>query len=389
MVPPSSEEFIYSQVMMATSENDFTATFVVENLRPDTEYDYASNAGHAGSFRTAQIAPTKWSLVSTSCIKPFYPYNPLDHALRIRGLEYLDQQLNMESFDLVLFLGDFIYIDLPIALGWTQDHYTTAYRQVYASPSWTGRLRSLPWIHVYDDHEISNDWEANETGLYNPAMKPFWDYQGHANPVSKFGEGKTYYVFRRGGISFFVLDTRRYRSPSSIEDGQRKTMLGAVQLADLERWLDTERAWRVVVSSVPFTRNWRGPDSADSWSGYLWERDRILDKMKRTGGVIILSGDRHEHATTVFPAGESGDRDVIEFSTSPLNQFFEPFSRFHKQIEDTDISLYSHPRGSSKFGIVTFDTSDGRHLDVTYKLIVNGNQVWTYNWTCSRSPDSD
>ncbi|KAK1723053.1 PhoD-like phosphatase-domain-containing protein [Colletotrichum acutatum] len=370
-----------SQTIVIADSSDHTGTFLLDGLKPDTSYTYITNASHTGSFRTAALSPQRWSLISTSCIKPFYPYNPLDHGLRIKGLEYLDQHVSANQPDMMLFLGDFIYIDLPVALGWTPEHYTTAYRQVYASLSWSPALRSVPWLHVYDDHEIINDWAANETGLYQSAMRPYWSYQGHANPPSQYGVGKTHYTFRRGDVSFFVLDTRRYRSAENMADGPEKTMLGAAQLADLREWLETEKLWKVVVSSVPFTRNWRGPDSADSWSGYLWERDMILEMMRQTDGVIILSGDRHEHATTIFPpTSDKGGKSVIEFSTSPLNQFYEPFDRFHKQIEDTDISVYSHPWGNSKFGRVSFDTSEETRWTVDYELIVDGRQVWNYTW---------
>ncbi|KAK1846022.1 alkaline phosphatase family protein [Colletotrichum chrysophilum] len=373
-----------SQVITVTDANDYTGTFLFEELKANTEYYYTTNASHAGSFKTAARDPKRWSLVSTSCIKPFYPYSPVDHGLRIKGLEYLDQYLMQKPVDMMLFLGDFIYIDLPIALGWTPEDYTTVYRQVYASPSWTTALRSLPWLHLYDDHEIINDWAANETGLYQSAMQPFWAYQGHANPSSQFGLGKTHYIFRRGDISFFVLDTRRYRSAESMDDGPGKTMLGPAQLADLQAWLASEEAWKVVVSSVPFTRNWRGPDSADSWSGYLHEREQVLDMMRLTEGVVILSGDRHEHATTIFPPGDKGGKAIIEFSTSPLNQFYEPFTRYHRQIEDTDVSVHSHSWGSSKFGVVSFDTSEDDRLVVDYDLVVQGQKTWNYTWTYQR-----
>ncbi|KAK2051882.1 PhoD-like phosphatase [Colletotrichum caudatum] len=349
-----------SQTIHLDASNDYVGTFLLGGLQPGTQYTYTTNVGHSGSFETAETSAKRWSLISTSCIKPFYPYNPLNHGLQIRDLELLDHYLSTNPADMMPFLGDFIYIDLPVAFGWTKEHYTTAYRQVYASPSWSSALRSLPWLHVYDDHEIINDWAANETGLYESAMQQFWAYHGHANPPSRYGAGATYYTFRRGDISFFVLDTRRYRSSESSEDGPNKTMLGRTQLTDLQDWLETEKSWKVVVSSVPFTRNWRGPDAADSWSGYLWERDI----------------DRHEHATTVFPPNEKGGRSVIEFSTSPLNQFFEPFDRFHKQIEETGVSVYSHPRGNSKFEKVSFDTATPNHLRVEYDLIVDGKKVW-------------
>ncbi|OHF04079.1 PhoD-like phosphatase [Colletotrichum orchidophilum] len=383
--PGEGGKLAKSQTVMVNKSDDHTATFLLDGLKPDTPYTYTTNASHAGSFRTAALSPKRWSLISTSCIKPFYPYSPLDHGLRIAGLEHLDHYVSENQPDMMLFLGDFIYIDLPVALGWTPEHYTTAYRQVYASPSWSPALRSTPWLHAYDDHEIINDWAANETGLYQSAMRPYWSYQGHANPPSPFGVGKTHYTFRRGDVSFFVLDTRRYRSAENMDDGPGKTMLGAAQLDDLREWLETETLWKVVVSSVPFTRNWRGPDAADSWSGYLWERDVILDQMRQTDGVIILSGDRHEHATTIFPpTTDEGGKSVIEFSTSPLNQFYEPFDRFHRQIEDTDVSVYSHPWGNSKFGRVSFDTSEEGRWRVDYELVVDGRKVWNYTWEFTR-----
>lgn len=86
----------------------------------------------------------------------------------------------------------------------------------------------------------------------------------------------------------------------------------------------------------------------------------------------------------MFPAKAKGDKPVIEFSTSPLNQFYEPFDRFHKEIEDTDVSIYSHPWGTSKFGKVTFDTSQAGGLLVHYDLVVDGIKVWEYDWEAQR-----
>lgn len=88
----------------------------------------------------------------------------------------------------MLFLGDFIYIDLPVRFGTTFADYATAYRKVYASTSWSDALRSLSWILAYDDHEIVNDYAGNDNSaedddetaseispdidLYNAAISP-------------------------------------------------------------------------------------------------------------------------------------------------------------------------------------------------------------------------
>ncbi|KAK0384582.1 hypothetical protein NLU13_8668 [Sarocladium strictum] len=380
---------ISKQVMPVSESDDYTATFIFTDLVPDTEYIYVTNASHTGSFRTAPENPKRWSLASTSCIKPFYPYNPLDHGLRIKGFEHLADHYATEPFDMMLFLGDFIYIDLPVAHGWSRESYRRAYRQVYASPSWSSTLRSIPWVHVYDDHEIINDYhpaQDDNDALYQPAMAPFRAYQGAANPPSTFGAHKTHFTFHRGDVSFFVLDTRRHRSDQQLRDDGRKTMLGLEQRADLDRWLAEEKRWKVVVSSVPFTRNWQGPDKNDSWAGYLWERDWVLERMKATEGVVILSGDRHEHATTIFPAHSASQKPVIEFSTSPLSQFFESFARHHQEVDPaTDLSVHNWPWGSSKFGIASFDTTDPRVFRLRYRLIVDGKLNWEYDWTMTRS----
>ncbi|CAI6335163.1 unnamed protein product [Periconia digitata] len=365
---------------------DWVGTFTLENLMPDSSYIYETNASHAGTFKTAKEHPKRWSMIQTSCVKPFYPYSPLDHALDVKGLDHLGRYLSNRTADFMLFLGDFIYIDLPYPLGWTQDHYTKLYRQTYASPSWTTELRALPWLHVYDDHEFVNDWSGNETGLYQTAVAPYWHYQGHANPPSptQFGTGASYYTFSRGDVAFFVLDTRRYRSPSDKLDGPDKTMLGHVQREHLRKWLREERRWKVVVSSVPWTRTWVSQDQSDRWAGYMHEREMLFEWMKETDGVLLLSGDRHEHTTTLFPHSSEKGKTLIEFSTSALNQFYEPFDRFHVPVYGNDEAVYNHYRGNSKFAYFSFDTTDPSLWVIQFDLIVDGEKVWNYEWVYKR-----
>ncbi|KAI7914218.1 hypothetical protein M0657_009617 [Pyricularia oryzae] len=364
-----------------SQETDWLGTATLDNLLPDTPYVYTTNASHVGSFRTPKQHPKQWTMIQTSCIKPFYPYHPADHALSIKGLEHLGRYLSNRTAEFMLFLGDFIYIDLPYPIGWTQRHYTDLYRQTYASPSWTPALRALPWLHVYDDHEFANDWSANETGLYKAAVAPYWHYQGRANPPS----AASYYTFTRGEVAFFVLDTRRYRSPSEQPDGPGKTMVGAIQLARLREWLREEPRWKVVVSSVPWTRTWVSPDEADRWAGYLHEREMIYEWMRETDGVLLLSGDRHEHTTTVFPPPSGKGKTLIEFSTSALNQFHEPFDRFHVATNGDDHAVYNHYKGNSKFASISFDTTDPMRWRVNFDLVVDGEKVWEYEWVYEKA----
>jgi alkaline phosphatase D len=89
-------------------------------------------------------------------------------------------------------------------------------------------------------------------------MDPFEHYQRAANPPRPDNDPrKTYTQFRRGDASFFILDTRTYRStPPAKADGGAgsRSMLGAEQLTELLRWINSEKGWKVVVSGVPMTR---------------------------------------------------------------------------------------------------------------------------------------
>lgn len=114
---------------------------------------------------------------------PRFPYNPLDHPLHIPGLAYLPKMLALIRPSFFLSLGDFIYIDVPRRHGDDAETYRREYRQVYASPDWASAATvpqemqgnayesyDLPWLHVYDDHEIANDWSANTSGVYAAAF---------------------------------------------------------------------------------------------------------------------------------------------------------------------------------------------------------------------------
>ncbi|KAF7368921.1 Alkaline phosphatase family protein [Mycena venus] len=375
-----------------TEESDFTATIKLAGLIPGMRYFYNISGTHTGSFVTSAKNLKKFSIISTSCQKPFYPYSPFSHALAIPGLSHLARHVESEPPEFILFLGDFIYSDLPVQLdSLTTKFYRQLYRQIYASPSWTRTLRDLPWIHIFDDHEFINDYHpgiVNGEALYSSAMDPFEHYQRAANPPRSDNDvRKTYTQFQRGDASFFVLDTRTYRStPPAKASGEkgRRTMLGAEQLAELLQWIKTEKGWKVLVSGVPMTRNWsEGSDEMDSWAGYLDEREVILQALWRVGGGIIISGDRHEHATVKFrpPPGYPESHTVIEFSTSPLSFFYQPFLREYVSHDET---IFNLPQGSSKFGQFSFDSSDKESWVIGFELIVDGQMAWNYEHVWKR-----
>jgi alkaline phosphatase D len=340
-----------------TNETDYTASVTIHGLRPDSKYQYhVSYSNSNGFFTTAphvgelsSKADGKFTFLHSSCILPRVPYNPLDHALSIKGFKYLASWLPKLKAHFMFFLGDFIYVDVPVRFGRDVSTYRTQYRQVYASPDWHSVSDNLPWLHVYDDHEIGNDWDRNTSQPYPAAFDPYYHYHVSVNPPAR-DVNHTYFEFTQGLASYFMLDTRRYRDVTSSKNDTdaTKTMLGPEQLNDLLKFLRRPDPpgvqWKFVISSVPFTKNWRF-GTEDTWGGYLAERQTILEAMwdvgKRGGvGVVVLSGDRHEFAATSFPPPEGGkwplSASVREFSTSPLNMFYLP-TRTYREVDAEDV----------------------------------------------------
>lgn len=383
-----------------TNETDFTTVISLDHLRSDTPYEYiieTSSGNKTGTFTTAPLPGRisllkdgKYTFVHSSCIKPRVPYSPLQHPLEFPGMKHLGRWLPELKPYFMLFLGDFIYVDVPHRQGKDSETYRREYRQVYSSPSWPAVSNNLPWIHVIDDHEIHNDWNSNMTGVAVPAYDAFTHYNAAPNPPPH-RKGYTYFSFTQGPVEFFLLDTRRYRSPGNSDpNDESKTMLGAQQLSDLISWIGKVPQhgvhWKFIVTGTPFTKNWHfGSD--DTWGGHLNERRKILEAawdLSSTNdvGVVILSGDRHEFAATAFPPPPGSkwpvSATVHEFSTSPLSMFYLPF-RTYKEIDDEDVCIKYLPDGNSKFGAVEITSPPhGEQSFLNYRLFIDGKEAWTH-----------
>lgn len=409
-------------VYKVDNTTDFTATVTLNDLKPATQYRYSLSNNRSGTFITAPSPESpeasRLSFVTSSCLKPNFPYNILSHPLRVPGLEQMTEALaklpKLLRPAFMLFLGDFIYIDVPWRFGSSMSHYRSEYRRIYSSPSWSfgeegNRAIDLPWLHTLDDHEIENDWsQGNKTAPYPAAADPFIHYHVRANPPippAPFAhpDNVTYFAFTHGPASFFMLDTRTYRTEPSQ---QNSTILGHAQLQSLLTYISTPEPagthWKIISSSVPFTKNWH-VGTTDTWGGFLNERRTVFEAMWRAERelgirIILLSGDRHEFGATRFPdpALNLGPEELRpntaglglhEFSVGPLSMFYLPVRTYH-QVDDEDVTVKYAPNGNSKFGLIDI-ADDVEVLDsiasvrarssvLTYSLYVDGEAVWKY-----------
>ena len=378
-----------------SNETDYTFTVTINGLQPNGRHQYAISNNQTGYFTTAplggQTAPDtdKLTFLTSSCIKPRFPYNPLSHPLSIPGFRHVAKWIPSLKASFMLFLGDFIYIDVPRRLGSDPETYRREYRQVYNSPDWPAVSEDLPWIHVLDDHEIANDWDGNTTAPYPAAADPWHLYHTSVNPPP-VDPDSSYFQFTHGPASFFLMDTRRYRTPSQPfpANSTAKSMLGPEQLSSLLAFLSRREPdgvkWKFVISSIPFTRNWRF-GSTDTWAGYLHERQIILEAMWSVSpgiGVVVLSGDRHEFAATAFPPPEGSrwpvSATVHEFSTSPLSMFYLPFRTYEEREGEGEVCVKYVPDGNSKFGAVEVMGGKGDQGVLRFRLFVDGEEVWDH-----------
>jgi len=310
--------------------------------------------------------------------------------------------------EFMIFMGDFIYADVPVYFGDNKEAYRRLYRRNYQSPSFRKVYERLPIIHTYDDHEIANNFAGKSNDSTPPfpnASDAFRLYNALANYDSA-DDGQHYFDFRYGDVAFFVMDTRRYRSDVFTEDVSSRTMLGEKQLGALYDWLgkvNNTASFKFLISSVPFTSLWQHDAQTDSWAGFPTEKASLLSALHSVPNVVILSGDRHEFAAIRYNAEDSG-HDILEISTSPLSMFYVPFFRTLQARSEEVVkkarevltvaedgtnhttTVYEEmPReevveyiatGNYKWSSLEVDTRDLAHPTVHVEVMIDGKQAF-------------
>ncbi|VDB88629.1 unnamed protein product [Peniophora sp. CBMAI 1063] len=283
--------------------------------------------------------------------------------------------------EFLIFLGDFIYADVPYYFGASLEAYRRLYRRNYQSPSFRKVYEQLPIFHAYDDHEIFDNYagKENDSWPYPPASDAFGIYASNANPDPRV-PGTQYYDFRYGDIAYFVLDTRRYRSGADVPIEER-SMLGDAQLASLHEWLakaNQTATFKFIVSSCPFTSLWRVDAQIDSWAAYANEKAALLEVLHTVPNVFIISGDRHEFAQIAFNPENPTLHTVYEISTSPLNMFYIPLIHTLKSESEWTVrrtSTFEVP-SDVKGEVKTEEVEIEIPAEKVEKYLPNGNHKW-------------
>lgn len=331
---PTLANFAETPQQAALVSRDLTVRIELSGLQPATRYYYRArltnqpgplgNFGVVGTFRTApqsgQDLPVSIAFSGDA--------NDL-------GQFGVFPTILADAPDLFLNLGDFPYCDGATTLA----DYWAEHRAIRDSAALHMLCDQVPWVAIWDDHEVVNNWDAQtSTTLVGNGTQAFRDWF----PLPD-GPLEAYRRLRHGaGVELFVLDTRRYRDLNNALPAPQKTLLGATQRAWLEQaLLQSTAKWKVVATSVPTFYG-----GTDSWDGYVHERESLLQFLvdHDLHNVVFVAADQHIAAIRELRSG------LLEVQAGPLAQFVgsnthrrEPEQRWHGTVRN--------------FGVIDYDPS--------------------------------
>nr|WP_308283075.1 alkaline phosphatase D family protein [Pseudonocardia nigra] len=303
-------------------------------LKAGREYFYRFRAGTelSPTGRTRTSPPGSAMQPLTMCFTSCSQYE--------HGFFTAYARLAEDEPDLVLHLGDYLYEytadDYVAPGGNVRDHVgpeieTLAnYRQRHAQYKTDADLQAAhavaPWLVVWDDHELDNNWadevyENPETPQPNfrarreHAFRAYWENMPLR--AAQRPNGIDMRLYRRvgwGGMAnFHMLDTRQYRSDQPCGDefntdcAERTDPSRSLPGSEQERWIAegfaaSRARWdvlgqQVFFSQVDFTPGEGRGFNPDAWDGTPASRDRVIDSWTEAKGrnLVVLTGDVHAH----------------------------------------------------------------------------------------------
>jgi len=298
---------------------DYTIKVVVSNLQPNTKYYYRFKSldrySKTGTTKTLPAGDEPVNLAFMSCSNIEWGYfNTYAAVLK-------------DDVDAVIHLGDYLYEYGPNVYGDTtfirknlppheivtlQD-YRDRYSQYRLDEDLQNLHGHVPFINIWDDHEITNNAYASgaanhqeDEGDYevrkNTARRVFYEWlpiRDSETLYRKFNFGNT--------LDLIMLDERlegRTMQPDSLTDPRRTapdhTLLGETQMQWLIRSLaESSSTWKIIGNQVLFSyadwgyKNFRR--NMDSWDGYPNDQITLSNAIKENevDNVIFVTGDTH------------------------------------------------------------------------------------------------
>jgi alkaline phosphatase D len=282
----------------------------------------------------------------------------------------------------MLMTGDQIYVDdlNVIAPDREYNDILSKYRVAFSQPGISKLFSNLSTYMILDDHEIEDNWPANESqsdaDLYKNAMAAYELYQASHSPAHKLLSNgqfsrkleQYWYQFSDGDIEWFVTDSRTRRNLSADD----RRILDEEQEQALCKWLIHSPARvKFVVTSVMFYPD-RKLNGDDAWKAFAEQRLRLLETIRtqRIKNVIFVSGDVHGSLTSRLTHSADPDFEVHTVVSSPLcNSKLLPYAKASTFILDQPLAQTA--AGDYRHEL----TSDVVSEDNFAHLVVDGEQI--------------
>ena len=367
----------------------------VTGLQPGRDYWYRFTSGGArspvGHTRTAAAAGSpRMALAVASCQHYESGYYAAYAAIA------------RDDLDLILHVGDYIYENRGIERVrshaepecYTLEDYRRRYSIYKLDPMLQAAHASAPWMLIWDDHEVDNDYAAGRSEQDDvealflarraAAYRAYYENQPLPRRMVPQGPYQRLYTRRVFGdlVAIHMLDGRQYRSDQACGAGrvnpcaellaEDRTMLGAEQ----ERWLDTSLGqssarWTLLAQGTVFAHMDQEPGPGvgywnDGWSGYPAARRRLIEALEKHSvpNPVILSGDVHAFLANDVHA-EPGRLEsrvaAAEFVTTSISSLGPPQSRVDSwRAENSNVRLArSDVRGYTKLSV----EADALHVE--------------------------
>ncbi|MEP4076293.1 alkaline phosphatase D family protein [Haloferula sp.] len=281
--------------------------------------------------------------------------------------------------DMFLFLGDNIYADTDGRTAWqvSKGQLTGEWNRLADKPEFQKARAAMPFMATWDNHDYGSHAGGAEHPVKTEAKECFLTFFGEPKDSSRWKRSGIYDAKILGPegkrVQIILLDTKFNRSAFKKDstpkddrlkagkvggylpdDDPAKTHLGAEQWAWLEEELKKPAELRLVCSSTQVIPNQKG---MDEWGNFPRERQRLLDLLGETNGVVLLSGNVHFAEISQVT---DGAYPLTELTSSGMTHIEEIYGKAPNKFR------LGEPLIDLNFGLVEIDWAAGT---VTLKAV--------------------
>ena len=340
------QQIIQEGTTVATPQLAHSVHVEVSGLKPDRWYWYRFRvAGEESPVGRTRTFPEHGAMAQ----RLRFAFASCQHYET--GFYTAYQHMANEDLDLGIHLGDYIYegagrenlIRRHVGEEITSlQDYRNRYAQYKTDVDLQAAHANFPWLVTWDDHEFDNNCASQiseESGIdvmsflarRANAYQAYYEHMPLRRAAVPLGpDMKLYRAVPFGKlITFFVMDTRQYRSDQPNGDGNKPlqgavfdpnaTILGARQEGWLASGLLRSTAqWNVLAQQVMMARVDRDPSdevawSVDQWSGYDLARKRLLTFLAESQilNPVVLTGDIHSNWVNDLKVDFDQENDAV------------------------------------------------------------------------------